>query len=104
LHPHGRLRAVADEVPPAHDLDGVFHRADEGNRINRGIEGAADDTLPADCGGHGQQGYRRANPGRSLADAPQEAALAVLDRLLLNGHLTSQSKNDARNAIHRDRR
>src|SRR5688500_16788256 len=84
-----RLRPIANEVPPAHDLAGVLHAADERDCIQRAVERAAEEPLPAYGGADGKKRHGGADPRNGSAGAPDQAALTVFEGLLLNCHATA---------------
>src|SRR4051812_17724234 len=77
---------ILDEVAPAHRFGGVLQAADVRDRVQRGVDGAAEQPLPAYCRPEREQRDGRTDPGDRTAETPGDLPLSVPRRPRRDGH------------------
>jgi hypothetical protein len=84
--------SIGQEVAASDDLGGCLQAADEWNRVQCRVGGAAHETLAADRRGHRRERERGPYPRNRTAEAASHPPLSVAQRLLLDRHATLESK------------
>src|SRR5687768_9002055 len=84
--------SIRQEVAPAHGLDQILDAANERNRVQPGMQRAAENTLAANCASERDDGNGRANIGNRARQPTGQFSPGVAPELCGPGHTHLESK------------